>query len=138
MLSKCNSTVSDGNSGLKDSTNFTVSETAKILNRVGPMVIHYSDVFVVEPPSMCWTPFPIGNPLLSAAGTRSDDPTQRFTFEKAARLSIPNAGSLTGWFRFVPLEAFQQAQGPKTPRPITVHFKKSLSSSAFEVGMWYL
>ena len=32
----------------------------------------------------------------------------------------------------------QQAQGPKTPRPITVHFKKSLSSSALEVGMWYL
>ena len=32
----------------------------------------------------------------------------------------------------------QQAQGPKTRRPITVHFKKSLSSSVLEVGMWYL
>ena len=32
----------------------------------------------------------------------------------------------------------QQAQGPKTPRPITVHFKKSPSSSALEVGMRYL
>ena len=32
----------------------------------------------------------------------------------------------------------QQAQGPKTPRPITVHFKKRPSSSVLEVGMWYL
>ena len=37
------------------------------------------------------------------------------------------------------LEAgYQQAQGPKTPRPITVHFKKRPSSSVLEVGMWYL
>ena len=34
--------------------------------------------------------------------------------------------------------AHQQVQGPKTPRPITVHFKKSPSSSVLEVGMWYL
>ena len=32
----------------------------------------------------------------------------------------------------------QQAQRPKTLRPITVHSKKSLSSSPVEVGMWYL
>ena len=39
---------------------------------------------------------PIGNPTLTGAGTRSDGTTQKFTFEKAAILSIPNAGSLTG------------------------------------------
>ena len=35
-------------------------------------------------------------------------------------------------------DIWQQAQGPKTPRPITVHFKKRPSSSVLEVGMWYL
>ena len=38
----------------------------------------------------------------------------------------------------VHLDYQQQAQGPKTPRPITVHFKKRPSSSVLEVGMWYL
>ena len=48
-------------------------------------------------------------------------------------------GIINRLISMLPVEVnFQQAQGPKTPRPITVHFKKSPSSSALEVGMWYL
>ena len=64
-------------------------------------------------------------------------------------LSLPRIPPTPKHFcrKFVPLgdlegvgrgSSKQQAQGPKTPRPITVHFKKNPSSSALEVGMWYL
>ena len=65
-------------------------------------------------------------------------PPSVYNTSPSSAASAAGTAVVTSLVPGISLRTNQQAQGPKIPRPITVHFKKSPSSSALEVGMWYL